>query len=605
MTFSVKERANYVKRLSTEQFDVTIIGGGITGAGIALQAAASGLKTALIDMQDFAEGTSSRSTKLVHGGIRYLKTFDVDVVADTVSERARLQRIAPHIPRPSKMLMPLYDEPGQTFTPFSAKIAMELYDKLAAVPTDSEWSNQLLSPEQAREYLPELDDTGLKGLAIYLDYQNNDARLTIENIKQAVEDGAVAVSHIKATRFVNNQDGRVNGVLVTDVLNGGDFVIQSHIVINAGGPFNDLVRGLDGQQHEQHIRPTKGVHLVIDQSKLQVPHTVYFDSGFNDGRMLFVIPRENKTYFGTTDTDYKGDYEHPTVEQVDVDYLLTAVNKRFPGTDLTIDDIEASWAGLRPLIGGGDYNGNASQAKVTDDDLRTLDTTLQRYFHEQIDREAVEKTIAELGTSKAAASTVSRGADVQVGDNGVVHVLGGKLTDYRLMAVSALQKVVELLSEISEEKFTLIDSTQYQISGGHFNPDDVNGAINAYAKELQSAGLDEDESLDIANFYGSNSSKIATYVKKGYAAEGLTLGQTATLHYALDEEAVVRPIDYLLRRTNYLLFRSDILDQIEDAVIDEMARVLHWTYAEKLAMRAEYFTFRNEAQLKSLKGAVQ
>lgn len=598
MILSTLERNNTIAKLQAEKLDVLVIGGGITGAGVAVQSAASNLKTGLIEMQDFAEGTSSRSTKLVHGGIRYLKTFDVDVVADTVSERARIQRIAPHIPRPSRMLMPLYNDSEATFSPFSAKIAMELYDKLAAVPRTSPYAHKLLSADEVAEYIPNLKRENLLGLAIYLDYQNNDARLTIENIKQAASDGALAVSQVKAMDISDTDDGKL--VTVQDQVTGETFKIAAKVVVNAGGPWYDKVLRLADVQEQQKIRPTKGVHLVVDSSRLSVPDTVYFDSGYQDGRMLFVIPREGKTYFGTTDTDFKGDYLHPKVEQADVDYLLKAINNRFEGANLTLADIQASWAGLRPLIGSGDYNGNTQKKTIDDDGLRELQTVLNEYFNHDVERDAVDATMNELNQGGKAASSVSRGFEIK-SDYGMINISGGKLTDYRLMAADAMKQVAALLTTEFGLKVSLIDSTKYPISGGHFDYTDVDGAMANYTKALVQAGVPEADAKMMANLYGSNVPEVVKFVESGEVAEGLTLAQTSMLHYAIENEMVMRPIDFMLRRTNFLLFHSETTDRIEDAVIDEMAKMLSWSPETTENMKQEYYRLRGEAQLKYLK----
>lgn len=191
MTFSKKTRQEAIKNLKDKQLDVLIIGGGITGAGLAVQATASGMSTALLEMQDFAEGTSSRSTKLVHGGIRYLKNFDVEVVSDTVTERAVVQGVAPHIPKPDPMLLPIYNDEGPTtFDMFSVKVAMDLYDRLAGV-ANTPFANYTISPEEVLRREPLLKKEGLQGAGVYLDFRNNDARLVIDNIKKASQDGAI------------------------------------------------------------------------------------------------------------------------------------------------------------------------------------------------------------------------------------------------------------------------------------------------------------------------------------------------------------------------------------------------------------------------------
>ena len=274
MEFSKKTRELSIKKMQERTLDLLIIGGGITGAGVALQAAASGLETGLIEMQDFAEGTSSRSTKLVHGGLRYLKQFDVEVVSDTVSERAVVQQIAPHIPKPDPMLLPVYEEDGATFSLFRLKVAMDLYDLLAGV-NNTPAANKVLSKEEVLEREPELKKEGLVGGGVYLDFRNNDARLVIENIKRANQDGALIANHVKAEGFLFDESGKITGVVARDLLTYEVFEIKARLVINTTGPWSDKVRNLsnDGEQYSQ-MRPTKGVHLVVDSSKIKVSQPV-------------------------------------------------------------------------------------------------------------------------------------------------------------------------------------------------------------------------------------------------------------------------------------------------------------------------------------------
>lgn len=315
MAFSSETRKQTIEQLKQNELDLLVVGGGITGAGVAIQAAASGIKTGLIEMQDFAEGTSSRSTKLVHGGIRYLKTFDVGVVADTVKERAVVQGIAPHIPRPFPMLLPIFQEPGSTFDMFSIKIAMDLYDRLANVE-GSQYANYTVTKDEILQREPQLEKDGLQGGGVYLDFVNNDARLVIENIKEAAELGGLMASRVKAIGVLHNDAGQVIGLRVKDLLDDSEFDIHAKLVINTTGPWSDKFKALDKNENQAPtLRPTKGVHLVVDGSRLPVPQPTYMDTGLNDGRMFFVVPREGKTYFGTTDTDYTGDFKHPRVEQ--------------------------------------------------------------------------------------------------------------------------------------------------------------------------------------------------------------------------------------------------------------------------------------------------
>ncbi|OJG60251.1 alpha-glycerophosphate oxidase [Enterococcus malodoratus] len=589
-----------IDKLSDQTFDLVIIGGGITGAGVALQAAASGLSVALLEMQDFAEGTSSRSTKLVHGGLRYLKTFDVEVVADTVSERAIIQGIAPHIPKADPMILPIFDEPGSTFNLFSVKVAMDLYDHLAGI-TGGKYANYMLSKEEILEREPQLESNGLLGGGVYLDYRNNDARLVIENIKRAVSDGAIAVSRMKVEEIVHDEHGKVSGVKAKDLLNDQVIDITSKLVINTAGPWSDFVNKLDKKiDHKPHMRPTKGVHLVVDGEKLKVPQPTYFDTGENDGRMVFVIPRESKTYFGTTDTDYQGDYNHPTVEQSDVDYLLKIVNRRYPEADLTVNDIEAAWAGLRPLISeaGGDYNGTKKE-KISDENFEKIIKAAGDYSNGKQSRPQVEKTITNAAKEepKDNPSAVSRGSDLTIAEDGLLILSGGKLTDYRLMATGAMKKIVSLLPE---NEFELIDSENYPVSGGEIDPKNVDEELEEIAKKGEKQGLSAEDAKYLAELYGSNAEQVFAMKDQG-TFEGLSLAESMSLRYAMEAEMTLTPVDYLLRRTNYMLFISHRLMEIKDAVVDAMANYFEWDAALKKSYQAELEQQIKETQLTDLK----
>jgi alpha-glycerophosphate oxidase len=607
MSFSLISRKQDIERLKNETLDLLTIGGGITGAGVAIQASAMGMNNALIEMQDFAEGTSSRSTKLVHGGIRYLKNFDVEVVSDTVKERAIVQGIAPHIPRPDPMLLPIYDEPDSTFDMFSVKIAMNLYDQLAGV-TDPQFTNYTISKEEVLQREPQLNPKGLLGGGVYLDFRNNDARLVIENIKKAHENGGLMVSHIKAQHILHDEKGRVNGVNVKDLLTGEEFDIHAKLVINTTGPWSDFIREMDDQvQVTPQMRPTKGVHLVVDRARLNVPQPTYFDSGKQDGRMVFAIPREEKTYFGTTDTDYRGDFLHPRVEQEDVDYLLSIINDHYPEANITIDDIEASWAGLRPLIssnGSSDYNGGNS-GKITANSFDEVINIVDKFENHEAAREDVEDVLnnleSTLSENKLNPSAVSRGSALNVSDDGLITLAGGKITDYRKMAAGAIALITKILKEDFGDSFNDIDSKHLQVSGGDIDPNNVDATISFFAQQGMESGLSKAEADQIANLFGSNAARVFSQIGKLEAAPGLSLAETISLHYSLNEEMTLTPVDYLLRRTNHLLFHHDTIDEVKTGVVDEMARYFNWTDAEREAQAQKLQDAIDEASLNYLK----
>lgn len=608
MEFSKKSRKNTIKSLQEEELDLLVIGGGITGAGVALQASAAGIKTGLIEMQDFAEGTSSRSTKLVHGGIRYLKNFDVEVVADTVSERAVVQQVAPHIPKPDPMLLPLYDDEGATtFNMFSVKVAMDIYDRLAGVE-NSAFANYTLTPEEVLEREPYIKKEGLLGAGVYLDFRNNDARLVIDNVKKAVEDGALAVSKMKVIGFTYDENQKINGVKARDLLTDEVIEIKAKLVINTSGPWVDKVRTLNFTRAVRPMmRPTKGVHLVVDAAKLPVPQPTYFDTGKHDGRMVFAIPRENKTYFGTTDTDYKGDFAEPKVTQDDVDYLLEVINFRYPEANITINDIESSWAGLRPLLGGNagsDYNGG-DNGTISDKSFNDVLDAVVAYKEDKISREDVENVLNHLensrGEKELSPSQVSRGSLLEQEEDGLITLAGGKITDYRKMAEGALALIRTILADQYNETFKEIDSKRYAISGGEFDNTKVIETVAENAKVGIEAGISEEEATYIADFYGMNSLKIFALAKEIETYPGLTLAESARLRYGLDEEIVLTPADYFMRRTNHILFQRDSLDDLIQPVVDAMAEYLEWDDQQKSSALAELDEVISESDLSYLK----
>ncbi len=603
--FSRGTRQENIEKMQQEELDLLIIGGGITGAGVAIQAAASGIKTGLIEMQDFAEGTSSRSTKLVHGGIRYLKTFDVEVVADTVGERAVVQSIAPHIPKPDPMLLPIYEDEGATtFNMFSVKVAMDLYDKLANV-TGTKYENYTLTPEEVLEREPFLKKEGLKGAGVYLDFRNNDSRLVIENIKKAAEDGAYLVSKMKSVGFLYDND-QIVGVKARDLLTDEVVEIKAKIVINTSGPWVDKIRNLNFKRAvSPKMRPTKGIHLVVDAKKLPVPQPTYFDTGKQDGRMVFAIPRENKTYFGTTDTDYQGDYTDPKVTQEDVDYLLEVVNHRYPEANITLQDVEASWAGLRPLLignSGSDYNGG-DNGSISDKSFGKVIDTVTEYKENKVTRVEVEDVLNHLENSRdeKAPSTVSRGSSLEREPDGLVTLSGGKITDYRKMAEGALKLIRQLLKDEYGVTAKEIDSKHYPVSGGDFDPTKLEETVEELTKIGVEAGLAEEDASYIADFYGTNAKKIYALAKDMTPYPGLSLAESARLRYGLEEEMVLAPGDYLIRRTNHLLFERDQLDAIKQPIIDAIATYFAWSPEEKKRQESRLEELIAESDLRDLK----
>lgn len=531
MPLSFLNRKKNLKTLATESIDVLIIGGGITGAGLALQAGAQGLKAGLIEMQDFAAGTSSRSTKLVHGGLRYLKQFEVELVADITKERTVIAKNAPHIVKPEWMLLPVYDESNATFTDFSAEIALELYDRLAQVTP--EWTHSFISREKVLKEEPKLEANHLIKAGFYLDYVNDDARLTLEILKKAAEMGVSTLNYVQAIDFLEDAAGQILGVLAVDMITNQTFEIKADVVVNATGPWSDETRNLSHDIKGERMFPTKGVHLVVDHSKLPVKNTIYMDTGLNDERMIFVIPRGDKTYFGTTDTPYEGNLQQPDITKEDVDYLLKSINNRFKGISLTLEDIETGWAGLRPLLLEED-------AKDT--------------------------------------SSISRSHEVSVSKSGLVTIAGGKLTDYRLMAKDAFQVILKQLD--SNEK--IADTEAITLSGG----EKINVPRETFSK--------------LENWYGSNIETVLRYHNEAETMN-LPINVALALIYAVKHEAALTPIDFFLRRTDTLLFKTDKVAEWKDEVMNYMTNYYGWDMKTKEKHRKELNDVTALTQLENLR----
>ena len=527
-TASAIQRQQSIEELQSKEYDLLVIGGGITGCGIALDAVARGLSVALVEMQDFAAGTSSRSTKLVHGGLRYLKQFEIKEVADLGKERAIVYENGPHVTTPVWMLLPFHK--GGTFGKFSTNIGLRVYDFLAGVKRSER--RYMLNAAKTIEKEPLVKAEELRGGGVYVEYRTDDARLTVEVAKAAIEKGATLVNYTKAENFIYNDQKKINGIVAQDLIAYNMFTIRAKKVVNAAGPWVDDVRHIEGKQNGKHLILSKGVHIVFDKSKFPLHQAVYFDT--SDGRMVFAIPRDGKTYVGTTDTFYQGDARKMDIHQEDRDYMMKAIHYMFPKVKVTDEDIESSWAGVRPLI------------------------------HED-------------GKNP---SEISRKDEVWESSSGLVTIAGGKLTGYRKMAEIVLNKITQDL----EQQFGVTSKPCYtkhiHISGG-----DVGGSKNfhAFASKRTKMGIDmglsEAEAKHLAHHYGSNVDIVFEYVKEKHAVLPQML--YAQLLYGIHHEMVVHPNDFIIRRTAYMFFNIALVKKYKDAVIDEMAKQLNWSTEQR------------------------
>ena len=392
MNFSAKNRKERLEAAAEQHFDLAIVGGGITGAGIALDASLRGLKVLLLEKNDFASGTSSKSTKLIHGGLRYLKQFEFSLVREVGLERAILHNLLPHLVVPEKMLLPIVK--NGSLSSMTCAIALSVYDYLASV--NKQDKKEMLNPNEVTSYEPLL--TGKEdiiGGAIYAEYRTDDARLTLELIKEAHHNQASCFNYTEVLK--TSKDNKGYTIQIQDRWSDDVLTFNAKSIVNAGGPWTDRIINRQDTKDSNKIFLSKGVHLVIDRSKLDLNQSIYFDIG--DGRMMFAIPRLNKIYFGTTDTPYQGDINQIDVTVEDTTYLIDALNRRFPEAKIHLSDVESCWAGLRPLI-------------------------------------------RKTGKSS---TEMSRKDEVFVSDSGIISIAGGKLTGYRKMAERVVDMVLKKL----------------------------------------------------------------------------------------------------------------------------------------------------------------
>ena len=535
--FSGLDRGQTLETLGHDVFDLLIIGGGITGAGIALDAAQRGLKVALIEQKDFAWGTSSRSTKLIHGGLRYLKQLELSLVHEVGRERATVYRNARHLVRPEKMLLPIIE--NGSLSKNLSSLGLWVYDRLAGV--EAQERRIMLSKEATLKAEPLLRAGGLKGGGLYYEYRTDDARLTIEILKTALGFGAVCLNYTQAQSFLYDAQNQVQGVTALDVLGKQSFEIKAKTLVNAAGPWVDTLRKIeqDGVKGKR-LQLTKGVHLVLPFFKLPLSQSVYFDVAGDAGRMCFAIPRQGITYVGTTDTLYDQAIESPEAKQEDVSYILAACNAMFPSAKLSPEDVISTWAGLRPLI------------------------------HQE-------------GRS---ASELSRKDEIFETTSGMLSIAGGKLTGYRKMAERIVNRVCKKLGlSLKCQTKDLI------LQGGDFKDEAaLQHFVALQAGEARQVEIPATTIQELVLRYGRATEWIINRAYERYheIPDAWQRLQRAELEYALAFESVYSPADYLIRRSGRLYFERPLLERLYPLVRDYLAEVYAWSPEERAYWEADY-----------------
>lgn len=531
-----------IERLGRERFDVLVVGGGITGAGVALDAAARGLRTAMVERADFASGTSSKSSKLVHGGLRYLQQREFRLVYENLAERQRLLRNATHLVSPLTFLIPLFGSSG-TVNKSVARVygsALWVYDLTGGLRIGKR--HRRLGAAEISAHLPTLRTDRLVAGYLYYDAQADDARLTLAIARTACLDhGAVAANYLPLTAFLKDAAGKVTGAKVS-VLDperpdagafgkagaSRDIDVSAAVVVNATGVWADEVRALDEGSHPRSIRPAKGIHVTVPRSRLPCDVAAVLPVS-HDHRTIFVVPWEDEVYLGTTDTDYDGSLDQPACTPEDVSYVLDAVNA-FLSEPLSADEVTGTWAGLRPLLS------SPAGASLS---ARTAD--------------------------------LSRRHQVTVSPSGLVNVTGGKLTTYRKMAADTVDEVVKALGRGTRHSPT----RRLRLRG-------ANGTA-ALRRPGAAArlGVDPEVLEHLVSRYGSEATDVLALAEAEPAlAEPLVPGLAnlrAEAVFAARSEMAVTLDDVVARRTRALLHRREATVDAASSVADLLATELGWT----------------------------
>ncbi len=427
------------------QYDLLVVGGGINGAAIANIASQQGLRVALVEKQDFAGGTSSRSTKLVHGGLRYLENFEFDLVAESLAERFIQWKNVPYLVKPLRFIIPVYR--GDRRPLWMMKLGVFLYDLLSGKYVVEK--HKSLTKEEALLTIPGLKSEGLIGGVAYSDCRMDDARLCLENILSAQSRGAHVANYVALESFVKVGTQITAGANVCDVLTGQKLTIKAHRIVCAGGPWtNDLLR-LDTPQAAERIRLTKGVHLVY---KDKISDTALLLQAGKDNRVFFVIPFEDHSLIGTTDTDYTGLADDVESDRDDIDYLLSEASKFLPDLKLSREKIVTTFAGLRPLV-----------------------------------------------FAAGEPSKISRQHVIEENKSGCLYVMGGKYTTYRAIAQQCVEKV------LGGQKLDL--GTDYPLYGG--------GAFVADGQKIaQDYGISVESVSYLLSKYGAKYTEVLKFIDR-------------------------------------------------------------------------------------------
>ncbi|MEU1623280.1 glycerol-3-phosphate dehydrogenase/oxidase [Streptomyces sp. NPDC005722] len=542
-TLGPAERASALARMAEQELDVLVVGAGVVGAGTALDAATRGLTTGIVEARDWASGTSSRSSKLIHGGLRYLEMLDFALVREALKERGLLlQRLAPHLVKPVPFLYPLQH---RVWERFYAGAGVTLYDTMSLSSGHGRGlpHHRHLSRKSALRVAPCLKKDALVGALQYYDAQMDDARYTMTLVRTAAAYGALAANRARVIGFLREGE-RVVGARVEDVEAGGVYEVRARQIVNATGVWTDDTQALIGERGQFHVRASKGIHLVVPKDRIHSATGLILRT---EKSVLFVIPWGRHWIVGTTDTDWGLDKSHPAASSADIDYLLEHVNSVL-AVPLTRDDVQGVYAGLRPLLAG----------------------------------------------ESEATSQLSREHTVAHPVPGLVVVAGGKYTTYRVMAKDAVDAAVHGLTHRVAECVT----EDVPLAGA----EGYHALWNARARIASRTGLHVARIEHLLNRYGSLSEELLQLIEEdpslGRPLSGADDYLRAEVVYAASHEGARHLDDVLTRRTRISIetFDRGTLSAREAAEL--MAPVLGWD-KEQVEKEVEHYEKRVEAERES------
>ena len=534
--FSQATRTDNLAAMASDPVDLLIIGAGINGAGIARDAAMRGIRTALLDKGDFGSGTSSRSSRLVHGGLRYLEMGHLRLVFESSRERRTLLRIAPHLVWPRSFIFPVHT--GSRIPRWKLAAGLTLYDLLSLFRNVRR--HRMLGKKQILHAEPHLRSHDLLGGGRYYDAQCDDARLTLANVRSAHGHGALVANYVTVHGF-EPAHGRIHRVRATDQITNSSYTIPARFVVNATGPWSDELRSQEDATITPMLRKTKGVHITVVRSRLGNNEALALTSPI-DGRVMFVIPWGDLTYIGTTDTDDSTDPDQARATAQDVMYLLRSANAFFPEAKLQPDDVVSSWAGIRPMVAV---------------------------------REAKEP------------SAVPREHRILDSDSGMISIVGGKLTTYRAMAAQVVDIVAKRLRKLDGRSIPKRAATDVEpLPGGNIH--DLNVLVQHVVKE----GLSSRTGEHLVRAYGSESAVILNLaLADPKLAEPVVPGHPAIraeLIHAMRREMAITLSDLLIRRTHIFFEVLGHAVPETSAIVDLAAEELGWDAGRKATELTAY-----------------